>query len=141
MSFSESWSEPKPIQHPHPPILLGGPARPRAIRDLVELADGWLPSAYFAFETFEQDLASIRRAWQAAGRDPAGPRLTVLESGTAAVDLTLEAFAERRPPLERLARYAELGAQRVVIGIPAEEAATTLQVLDHVASLAETLAT
>ena len=140
VSFSDSWSEPKPIQRPHPPILLGAPARPRAIRDLVDLADGWLPSAYFAIETFDRDLATIRHAWQEAGRDPAGPRLTVLESGTAAVGVTLDEFTDRRPPLERLVRYAELGAQRVVIGIPAEEPAMTLQMLDHVASLADALA-
>jgi hypothetical protein len=99
-----------------------------------------MPSAYFTLESFETDLATVRRAWHDAGRDAAGPLLTVLESRTATVGLTAEAFAAQRPPLERLARYAELGAQRVVIGVPVEDPAAILPILDLVACLRDEVA-
>jgi len=42
---------PRPVQQPHPPILIGGNSR-RAIRRAVELADGWNP--YFTFAAVAQ---------------------------------------------------------------------------------------
>ena len=138
--FSPSWSQPKPLQKPHPPVLLGAPARPGAIDDLVDLADGWMPSAYFALDTFEADLAAVRRAWHEAGRGPGDPLLTVLESRTASPGTTDREFVARQPPLDRLLRYTELGAQRVVIGVPVDEPSTTLRILDHAARLQGALA-
>ena len=40
--FDDVFFEPKPIQDPHPPILVGGNSR-RAVRRAVELGDGWVP--------------------------------------------------------------------------------------------------
>ncbi len=34
--------QPRPVQNPHPPLLVGGNSR-RAIRRAVELGDGWNP--------------------------------------------------------------------------------------------------
>src|SRR2546426_2974042 len=40
--FPPLWSWPKPVQKPHPPILLGGHG-PRALQPAVDYCDGWLP--------------------------------------------------------------------------------------------------
>jgi probable F420-dependent oxidoreductase len=40
--FEDVIFEPKPLQEPHPPIFVGGDARP-AQRRAAELGDGWLP--------------------------------------------------------------------------------------------------
>jgi len=40
--FDDVFFEPKPVQKPHPPILIGGNSR-RAVRRAVELGDGWIP--------------------------------------------------------------------------------------------------
>src|SRR5207244_10112255 len=40
--FPPLWSWPKPVQKPHPPVLLGGHG-PRALRRVVESCAGWLP--------------------------------------------------------------------------------------------------
>jgi alkanesulfonate monooxygenase SsuD/methylene tetrahydromethanopterin reductase-like flavin-dependent oxidoreductase (luciferase family) len=50
--------DPKPVQRPHPPILLGGGAE-RALRRAGQLADGWIGT----------DIAAIKDAASAAGRD------------------------------------------------------------------------
>ena len=42
-SFSPSWSWPKPVSDPHPPILMGGAGGPVTFRHVVEYCDGWMP--------------------------------------------------------------------------------------------------
>ncbi len=41
--FEPSWSWPKPVQKPHPPILIGGAAGPKMFAHIAEYADGWIP--------------------------------------------------------------------------------------------------
>src|SRR5215475_4427522 len=40
--FERSWSYPKPVQKPHPPILMGGDGA-RTFDRVIEFCDGWLP--------------------------------------------------------------------------------------------------
>ena len=42
VQFENIAFEPKPVQKPHPPILIGGNSRP-AMRRAAKLGDGWLP--------------------------------------------------------------------------------------------------
>jgi alkanesulfonate monooxygenase SsuD/methylene tetrahydromethanopterin reductase-like flavin-dependent oxidoreductase (luciferase family) len=42
VQFENVVFEPKPVQKPHPPILVGGNSRP-AMRRAARLGDGWLP--------------------------------------------------------------------------------------------------
>ena len=42
VQFENVVFEPKPVQKPHPPILIGGNTRP-ALRRAAALGDGWLP--------------------------------------------------------------------------------------------------
>ncbi|MCW6011226.1 TIGR03619 family F420-dependent LLM class oxidoreductase [Micromonospora sp. CPCC 205371] len=61
--------EPKPVQRPHPPILLGGGAPP-ALRRVGRLADGWISSSRADPATLGESVAIARAAAQKAGRDP-----------------------------------------------------------------------
>jgi probable F420-dependent oxidoreductase len=140
VSFSPSWSGPKPIQQPHPPVLIGAPAHPSVVRDIVELADGWMPSAYFAVDTLHEQLAYVRAESSHAGRDQNGLRVTLLETATAAGSLSPVDFAARWAPTARLRRWQDLGVYRVVIGVPANERDSTLRILDDVAELSRKLA-
>jgi probable F420-dependent oxidoreductase len=70
------WVDPKPVQHPHPPILLGGTV-PRALRRAGEIADGWISSSRTTGADLPDAVATIRGAAQAAGRDPATVRIIV----------------------------------------------------------------
>jgi probable F420-dependent oxidoreductase len=43
VSFDRIWSEPKPAQRPHPPILVGG-AGPGVLDRVLAFGDAWLPN-------------------------------------------------------------------------------------------------
>ncbi|CAN5586682.1 TIGR03619 family F420-dependent LLM class oxidoreductase [soil metagenome] len=61
--------EPKPVQSPHPPLLLGGFA-PAALARAGRLTDGWISSARADVTALGTAVAAVRRAAEEAGRDP-----------------------------------------------------------------------
>jgi probable F420-dependent oxidoreductase len=78
--------EPKPVQRPGPPILLGGmshAAKQRAGR----IADGWMTSSRADLPRISEDIKVVRDAAAAAGRDPGKIRIIcrgVVRAGTQA---------------------------------------------------------
>lgn len=80
VQFGECWSLPKPVQSPHPPILLGCRPGPRAFGQLVEHCDGWLPSIEQCLDGARKSLQQLRARFAEAGRDPASLRVTFIES-------------------------------------------------------------
>ena len=44
VNFDKIWSFPKPVQQPHPPILMGGDG-PTTFDRVLEYCDGWMPVA------------------------------------------------------------------------------------------------
>ncbi|HEX5542371.1 MAG TPA: TIGR03619 family F420-dependent LLM class oxidoreductase [Micromonospora sp.] len=62
--------EPKPVQRPHPPILLGGKA-PEALRRAGRLADGWISGSQADPKSIAAAIATVMAAAADAGRDPA----------------------------------------------------------------------
>src|SRR5690606_17125544 len=65
--------DPKPVQRPHPPILLGGGAEP-ALRRAGRLCDGWVSSSRMDPRRLGAAVALVRAAAGQAGRDPASLR-------------------------------------------------------------------
>lgn len=65
----ESRMDPKPVQRPGPPILLGG-AAPAALRRAGRLADGWISRSATRLDTIGTEIAHVREAAEQAGRDP-----------------------------------------------------------------------
>jgi probable F420-dependent oxidoreductase len=60
---------PKPVQKPHPPILLGG-FSPKTFLRIVNYADGWLPVAGFgSLEQLEQAINILREDARKANKD------------------------------------------------------------------------
>ncbi|HKW07830.1 MAG TPA: LLM class F420-dependent oxidoreductase [Candidatus Dormibacteraeota bacterium] len=43
VGFGPMWSWPKPVQKPHPPVILGG-SGPKILERVVRYADGWMPN-------------------------------------------------------------------------------------------------
>ena len=69
---------PKPVQKPHPPILLGG-FSPNTLLRIVNYADGWLPVAGFGpLEQLEQSINGLREGARKANKDPSKIRIFVL---------------------------------------------------------------
>jgi alkanesulfonate monooxygenase SsuD/methylene tetrahydromethanopterin reductase-like flavin-dependent oxidoreductase (luciferase family) len=44
VSFERIWCDPKPLQKPHPPILVGGEG-PTVLDRVLEYGDAWMPNA------------------------------------------------------------------------------------------------
>ena len=69
---------PKPVQKPHPPILLGG-FSPKTFSRIVNYADGWLPVAGFGpLEQLEQTINSLREDARKANKGPSKIRIFAL---------------------------------------------------------------
>jgi probable F420-dependent oxidoreductase len=66
--------DPRPVQRPGPPVLLGGMARP-AMERAGRIADGWITSSRADLSKIGAAAAVIREAAQAAGRDPGAVRI------------------------------------------------------------------
>ncbi len=65
--------DPKPLQQPHPPILLGGGA-PAALRRIGRSAAGWISSSQADLAHIDEPIALVRQAAADAGRDPSALR-------------------------------------------------------------------
>ena len=63
--------DPKPVQQPHPPILLGGTAE-AALRRAGRLAAGWISSSRADLDRIDGSVAIVRTAAEDAGRADAG---------------------------------------------------------------------
>lgn len=116
--FTESWSWPKPAQQPHPPILLGCRAGNRSFGQLVEFCDGWMPEVRQTMADIDETLPRLRALWEQAGRNPDALRLTFIDSGFWK-DVGVARYRDNvRITVDALLRLRDLGADRVIIGMP-----------------------
>jgi len=111
--------EPKPVQKPHPPILIGGNSRP-AMRRAARLGDGWLPWLVTR-EQLPDCLAYIRE--QPGFAERPGPFEVLMPLAPLNVeDYTHRELGESRQPAERQEIVDEIGFLR-------EAGATAVQVV------------
>ena len=66
-AFEPIWSWPKPVQKPHPPILLGGETK-HTLRRVMEFCDGWFPRGR-GFADPQAEMQRLRSFADEAGRD------------------------------------------------------------------------
>ncbi|MBX7433912.1 TIGR03619 family F420-dependent LLM class oxidoreductase [Mycobacterium sp. Y57] len=120
--FDPVWSYPKPYEPSRPPLLAAATG-PKATRQCLPWADGWLPGDA-GLRDVAAALADFRRTAEETGRDPGR------------LDLTIMAWGD--PSLRRLTTYRDLGFNRVVLGGGRREGdnpATTLPFLDRYADM------
>ena len=117
VDFGPMMTWPKPVQKPHPPVILGG-AFPWAARRAIRYGDGWYPNA--ASGNPEEYMPAFRKMAQEAGRDPASLPVTL---GGAPEDA------------DKLKRFRDLGAARVNVTLMSEKADAILPILDRWAGL------
>jgi probable F420-dependent oxidoreductase len=117
------WVDPKPVQRPHPPILLGGSAE-RALQRVGRIADGWISSSRVPGSQIPAAVTTIRGAAEAAGRDPADVRIVIrgslrLRDTDHTDDPTMSGSADKiKADLEQ---YAEAGADEVFLDLNFDE--------------------
>ncbi len=119
VQFEKSWSWPKPVQKPHPPIILGAAAGPRTFAHIIEFCDGWMPIG--GLHDFEGGLKGLESACKDAGRD-----LDTLEFGV---------FYAAGVDTEQLKPLADAGVKRAVLPLPSKSADDVLPILDEYAKL------
>ena len=117
VEFPPMMTWPKPVQKPHPPVILGG-AFPWAARRAVRYGDGWYPNASSG-DPFDY-LPRFRQMAEDAGRDPQSLEVTL---GGAPEDPDM------------LKRYRDLGVSRVNFPVPPAKADEVLPILDRIAKL------
>ncbi len=108
--LSGAMMEPKPIQHPHPPVWFGG-AHPNALRRSVRMSDAWMGAGASSSADFKARVPQIRQFLEAEGRDPAS--FTISKRIYIAVDSD-EARAER----ELRRRFGDRASEICVWGSP-----------------------
>jgi len=118
VDFAPLFAWPKPVQKPHPPIIVGG-GFPQAARRAVAYGDGWMPIA-MPFDALSEQLSAFQRMATEAGRDPRS------------LPLTLFAVPDK---LEALQRYRDLGIARAIVYLPSETDDKILPMLDRWADL------
>jgi probable F420-dependent oxidoreductase len=117
VKFDAVWSEPKPVQKPHPPILIGASSK-QAIERVAEYADGWMP--IMGSCDMNERLTQLEKACAKHGRDPK--------------KLDISVFAAPTAPGE-LEKLAKLGVNRVILPLPTQDEAKILSILDRYAPL------
>jgi probable F420-dependent oxidoreductase len=112
VNFDPMMTWPKPVQKPHPPILVGG-AFPHGARRAIRYGDGWIPTARGDLTV---EIGEFQKLAREAGRDPASIEITSFGLGE---------------DLDRLKRLRDLGVARVVPMLPPEKSDTVMPIIDR----------
>src|SRR5260370_275525 len=120
VKFPPMMTWPKPVQKPHPPVIVGG-AFPYGARRAIAFGDGWMPHARRPeYGDVLGLLPDFRKLAVEAGRDPATLPITIFgmpEDG------------------ELIKRYRDAGVARLVFTLSPAQADEVLPALDRCAAL------
>jgi probable F420-dependent oxidoreductase len=122
VNFERIWQWPKPVQRPHPPIIVGGNG-PRTLRRVVEYGDEWAPIIGRGPDLIAR-MSELAELASAAGRAP--------------IPVTVFAFGQPNPAW--VEQYQAAGASRYIFGLPAAPAETVLPFLARCADIARQFA-
>jgi probable F420-dependent oxidoreductase len=118
VGFERIWSWPKPVQKPHPPVLVGGNA-PRVLDRVLAYGDEWMPN-----RVTDEELTARIGELQARAAEVGRERIPVTVVGMA-------------PDAERIDRLGTAGADRVVFWLPQESADAVEQGFDRYVAVME----
>jgi probable F420-dependent oxidoreductase len=123
VDFDPIWSWPKPVQRPHPPIVVGGDGVTTFDR-VLEYGDAWMPivrpggpapfpgpprnrgdGVRISWGGFPERIAELRRRCEEAGRPP----------------VPVTAWPSGRIEDAHLEEYGRLGVERVIVLLPPDD--------------------
>jgi probable F420-dependent oxidoreductase len=116
VDFDPIWCWPKPVQQPHPPVLLGGETS-YTLQRVVDHCEGWLPRSRQP-ELVLRGMNELQERASMAGRDMS--------------TITVSVFGVQDDP-KLVDSYREMGADRCILGLPSEGRDTILPLLDQYA--------
>jgi probable F420-dependent oxidoreductase len=106
------WCWPKPIQKPHPPVLLGG-SGPNVLKRVVAYGDGWMPNRGDDLSR----IAELQALARAAGRGP----------------IPVTTYPKADPG--EIERHAKAGVERCIYYVPPDGRDQALSRLEELATL------
>ena len=112
VDFEPIWIWPKPVQKPHPPVLLGGNG-PNTLKRVVRFADGWMPNR----GDFLERIPDLQRLAQEAGRAP------------------IPVTAYVKPTPQEIERCIQAGVERVIFYLPSDGREAALDRLERLTKL------
>ena len=116
VDFDPIWQWPKPIQKPHPPVIIGGDGA-NTLQRVVRYGDGWMPIGRRA--DFKARIDELNRLSAEAGR----------------ADIPVTIFGAAPKP-EVIDAYAEAGVERLLFHLPPAPRDEVLPLLEQRAELA-----
>jgi probable F420-dependent oxidoreductase len=109
---------PKPVETPHPPILMSSDG-PKTFDRIVEFCDGWLP-IFNSNVNYGERISELNRRLEAGGRDPQS------------VSVTIYGVPPEREAIDALEKD---GVSRVVLALPSASKDVVWPLVDRFASL------
>ena len=120
VNFEPSWSWPKPVQFPNPPIVVGCSPSDLHFRHIIEYADVWMPiEGRWPIDDAWHKLQSMA---EEAGRDPASVSLGIYGA---------------KPDAANLHRLRDLGATMATLILPPLDRDKAIAKMDSYAPLVE----
>jgi probable F420-dependent oxidoreductase len=116
VSFSPSWSWPKPVQRPLP-VLVGGAAGPKLFAHIADYAHGWIP---IGGRGLTAAIPELREVVEKAGRDP--DELEVVPVASI-------------PDPGKLEHFERIGVTECVFQLPSRPRDDVLRILDEQATV------
>ncbi|HEY3777571.1 MAG TPA: LLM class F420-dependent oxidoreductase [Rhizomicrobium sp.] len=117
VKFDPIFAWPKPVQKPHPPILVGG-GFPQGARRAIRYGDGWLP--IIGATDLEKIVPKFQAMLKEAGRNPA--------------TVTISAW-NAKPDADSIKRFRDLGVVRIVTTLPPAGPEKVIPILDRCAAV------
>jgi probable F420-dependent oxidoreductase len=120
VNFDPIWQWPKPVQKPHPPILIGGDS-PYTLKRVVRYGDGWMPVAAYDpndLTAFEKRVATLNQLAADAGRTPIPVSVVGIP-----------------PKLDVLKRYEDTGVDRLLFWMESAPKEEIVPILEGYAEL------
>ena len=114
VDFGPIWSWPKPVQKPHPPVLLGG-SGPKILERVVRYADGWMPNRGNAIER----IPELQEMARAAGRGH------------------IPVTYYPKPTASEIERVANAGVDRCIYYVPPDGRDSALSKLEELSRMIE----
>ncbi len=122
VDFEPLWAWPKPVQKPHPPVLIGGNG-PGTFDRVLDYCDGWMPQPERGRPMSER-IPELQRLAAERGRGP----------------IPVSLFGVKADP-GQLEEFARLGVDRIIFSLPVERSLEELlPLLEERARLAEEFA-
>src|SRR5688572_17422628 len=118
IDFDPIWIWPKPVQKPHPPVLVGG-LGDKVYDRVVAYGDEWIPNRVKSPEQLGERIAELQRRAEAAGRE----RIPVTVFGA-------------KPEVRLLERLKDAGVTRSLFYVQAGEAGEVERHLEELGKVA-----